>query len=198
MSDFVVNRSSYDRDRHPDLPEEAVSPEEAVLFEEEAVLFEEEAGQPVLIVAPKPDAFQWLGQLFRTQSLRATALVIAVIPLGLFAVASRLQPNTSGLGTHQQLGLPPCSMRVMFSVRCPGCGMTTSWAHFVRGQWKESIRVNLGGFLLACLSLTVSFLALRTFWLLRPPSLMTQKVVTFISVGIMAVTFLDWIRRLAE
>lgn len=53
-----------------------------------------------------------------------------------------------GLGTHQQLGLPPCSSRLLWNMRCPACGMTTSWAHLVRGEFVQSVRANPGGMLL--------------------------------------------------
>ena len=52
-----------------------------------------------------------------------------LLPLG---AAVRLQPAREGLGTHQQLGLPPCTFRVLFDRPCPSCGMSTSWAHLVR------------------------------------------------------------------
>lgn len=129
--------------------------------------------------------------------LRIAALVIAVVPLGLMSVTRQLQPNSNGLGTHQQLGLPPCSMRALFGIRCPSCGMTTSWAHFTRGQWWQSMRMNFGGFLLACFSVWIAWLAMRVVWMARLPSLTTQRRVTFASVTIVLVTLVDWLFRLA-
>lgn len=66
-----------------------------------------------------------------------------------FYLASTLRPDPRGFGTHQALGLPPCSIQMMFDIRCPSCGMTTSFAHFVRGEFLDSVRTNAGGFLLA-------------------------------------------------
>jgi len=128
--------------------------------------------------------------------LRTSALVLAILPVALLMVASRLEPNPQGLGTHQQLGLPPCSMRVVFGIRCPGCGMTTSWAHFTRGQWQRSWQVNSGGFLLACFSILVALMALRSGWNAQFPSLKTQKIVTIALVAIGVVTLIDWAIRL--
>jgi hypothetical protein len=80
----------------------------------------------------------------------------ALSVITLFAVASTLSPDVSGQGTHRQLGLPPCTMRVLWNLPCPACGMTTSWAHFVRGQWLASLQANIGGFLLAlCASASI-------------------------------------------
>lgn len=88
--------------------------------------------------------------------------LVAMTPL---ALAARLSPDPTGLGTHQQLGLPPCSSRLLWDMRCPACGMTTSWAHLVRGEVLESVRANPGGMLLglvaAGLSLVLSFSSVR-------------------------------------
>ncbi len=128
--------------------------------------------------------------------IRFAAVLIAVIPISLLGVAGGLEPDSKGVGTHQQLGLPPCSMRVLFGIRCPGCGMTTSWAHFTRGQFAQSARVNSGGFLLAIFSIMVAFLALRTSWSAQLPSARTQQYVTLTLVSIALVTFIEWAMRL--
>lgn len=128
--------------------------------------------------------------------LRVAALLIAAVPLALLVLAGQLEPSSSGIGTHQQLGLPPCSMLFVLGVRCPSCGMTTSWAHFARGQWLDSLRAHPGGFLLACLGLFVAWLSLAACWRAEVPSHRTQLIVTSFSVGIVVVTLLDWLARL--
>jgi len=62
-------------------------------------------------------------------------------------VSFLVTPDPAGFGTHQQWGLPPCSFRVMFGIPCPSCGGTTSFAHFVRGQWLQAWQANAAGFL---------------------------------------------------
>lgn len=95
---------------------------------------------------PKPDrhAFPQLHPW-----ARVAAALWAVFLIGGFFIATRLEPNPAGLGTHQQLGLPPCSMQVLLGAPCPSCGMTTSFAHFVRGQFLQSAQANLAGLMLA-------------------------------------------------
>lgn len=66
-----------------------------------------------------------------------------------FVVAFELDPDPRGFGTHEKLGLPPCTFRQLFGIPCPSCGMTTSISNFVRGRFIESARDNLGGFVLA-------------------------------------------------
>jgi hypothetical protein len=40
---------------------------------------------------------------------------------------------------------------MLAGVPCPSCGMTTSFAHFVRGEWPSAVRANAAAFVLACL-----------------------------------------------
>jgi hypothetical protein len=129
--------------------------------------------------------------------IRVALIVVASIPLALLAVASQLEPSTAGLGTHQQLGLPPCSFRVLLGIRCPSCGMTTSWSYFVRGQWLASMTVNLGGFMLALAAVATAGLFGKSAWTGRLPGIEAQKWMTFCLLGIAIVTMVDWGRRLA-
>lgn len=120
----------------------------------------------------------------------------AVILMGLWVVAWTLTPSSQGLGTHQQLGLPPCTMRVVWGIRCPSCGMTTSWAYLANGQLRASFGANPAGLLLG----------LTTLWAL--PSLTrsaltgwvwTQRRQWSLAVALMMViviAIVDWLQRL--
>lgn len=66
-----------------------------------------------------------------------------------FGLAAHLDPDPRGFGTHQRLGLPPCTTRALFGVPCPSCGMTTSFANFVRGRLLQAAQANASGLLLA-------------------------------------------------
>jgi len=77
-----------------------------------------------------------------------------------FAVAVWLSPydsdgNPRRMGTHLQIGLPPCTFQVMTGVPCPSCGLTTSFALLVRGDVVNSLRANAVGTLLALFWLTL-------------------------------------------
>ena len=85
--------------------------------------------------------------------LRFVCLFAGLCCLGLLVTARILSPASEGLGTHQQLGLPPCTSIVLFDAPCPACGMTTSWALLTRGQILESVNVNVGGAMLALIAL---------------------------------------------
>jgi hypothetical protein len=49
-------------------------------------------------------------------------------------VAWWLDPDPRGYGTHEQLGLPPCTTQLLFKLPCPFCGMTTAFALMVHGH----------------------------------------------------------------
>jgi hypothetical protein len=118
--------------------------------------------------------------------------------LALLAVAAMLQPSPLGYGTHQQLGLPPCSFSEIFGIRCPSCGMTTSWAYFVRGQLLPSLRANSGGTLLGMLAALMGpwFLVsgVQGRWSIGRPD---ERIAIVLAVSIVLVTIVDWCLRLA-
>lgn len=66
-----------------------------------------------------------------------------------FSLSVYLSPSPRGFGTHEQLGLAPCSFEYLTSLPCPSCGMTTSFSHFVRGQWPRALRASTTAFVLA-------------------------------------------------
>ena len=80
---------------------------------------------------------------------RALALCLAGGIVAVFGIAIQLSPDERGFGTHEQLGMPPCQFRILTGWKCPHCGMTTSFAHVVRGQWIQAFEANAAGLLLA-------------------------------------------------
>lgn len=127
-------------------------------------------------------------------------LLLAALGLGLLVplvVAGCLTPDRRGHGTHQQLGLPPCTIYFVFGIRCPTCGMTTSWSHVVRGQLVGAVRDNAGGALSGVLAvITVPWLllsALRGRWLGWVPDVTAW---TWIVASIVVVTLVDWAVRI--
>ncbi|MCR4410847.1 MAG: DUF2752 domain-containing protein [Thermoguttaceae bacterium] len=130
------------------------------------------------------------------QSRRWAALlgVGLLVPL---VVARLLEPDPRGRGTHEQLGLPPCSSVALLGVPCPTCGMTTAWAHSVRGHMVEAFRASAAGTLLAALDLAAALWllasALCARWLGRPP---TPLWGAWLAGGVLGVTLIDWALRL--
>ncbi len=72
------------------------------------------------------------------------------------ALATYLKPSADGFGTHQQLGLPPCTFLFMTGFPCPFCGMTTSWTHAAHGDVMTSISTQPMGFVLFVIALLLA------------------------------------------
>jgi hypothetical protein len=123
-------------------------------------------------------------------------LVVGVILLGLLGVAAVIEPDERGYGTHQKLGLPPCTFQFVTGVRCPSCGMTTSWAYLVRGRLIESLNSNTGGTLVGVIAMLLAPWAvlsgLRGRWFWRPFNDWTALLVT---LAVILVTLVDWTVR---
>ena len=84
----------------------------------------------------------------RTSS-RWGLVLFAVTLACVLGIACYLKPDERGYGTHEQLGLPPCTFRAITGIPCPSCGMTTSFSYVVRGRLLSAAWTNPGGCLLA-------------------------------------------------
>ena len=81
--------------------------------------------------------------------------------------ASAIEPDARGYGTHTQLGLPPCGFLLLTGSPCPGCGLTTAFAHAIRGDWLLAAGANplgLALFVAVCLSIPLGVTAALRGW----------------------------------
>jgi hypothetical protein len=121
--------------------------------------------------------------------------------IAMLIIASQLTPDPfkQGYGTHQKLGLPPCSAIQIFGVRCPACGMTTSWSHVMNGNVLRAFGTNAGGTLLALTSIVAGpwlvGTGLRGKYIFRPPPL---EWIAIGSVVIGLVTLVEWGVRISR
>jgi Protein of unknown function (DUF2752) len=83
---------------------------------------------------------------------RLLALLIGCLCGGVLVIAAWLTPNRQGYGTHTAMGMQACQWFAKTGIPCPACGMTTSFACFVRGQLIHSLYVQPMGFVLAALT----------------------------------------------
>ncbi len=102
------------------------------------------AGDPRELRAP-PRVVRTGGRLSR----RAAALVVASVTGSVLAAAAWLEPDPSGLGTHQQLNLPPCGWISSGGLPCPTCGMTTAFALAADGRVLAALATQPAGAALA-------------------------------------------------
>ena len=76
---------------------------------------------------------------------------IAVACVAVSGVARHLDPDGRGMGTHQQLGMPPCSFVLATGLPCPTCGMTTSFSLLMHGHPWSAMKAQPTGLIL-CLA----------------------------------------------
>jgi hypothetical protein len=132
-----------------------------------------------------------------TRTSRALLAVWSLLLLAGFGVAFWLEPDPRGFGTHQKLGLPPCLFQLLFGIPCPNCGMTTSFAYFIRGDLRQAAHANFAGLVLAIVCAAQipwcwwSVYCSRLWKVNRPDVLVVSLVLT-----LAAVCVLQWVLRL--
>jgi hypothetical protein len=135
--------------------------------------------------------------------VRCLTAVFGAGLIALLAVAVCIVPSPKGYGTHTQIGLgswklQQCSFKQLVGVRCPSCGMTTSWAHFVRGHWLQAVQANSGGALLALVASIAGPWLLASGvlgnWFLGRPN---EWLVVAIAAAVVVLTLIDWTIRLS-
>jgi len=132
-----------------------------------------------------------------SKRLRLWLAASGVVLLVLLAIAGRLRPDPRGWGTHEQLGLRPCTFLILFGKPCPSCGMTTAWAHLVQGHVVSAFRVHASGALLGIVAVAWSVWSLASaasgrWFLLRPK----QSVLFGLAIGLLMLVLIDWQARL--
>ena len=131
---------------------------------------------------------------------RRSRFFAAVVGAGLLAallLASLLRPDPRGRGTHEQLGLPPCTLATLVGLRCPACGMTTSWALATHGRLADAVRTHATGTLLAFAALVVGLAS--TVVAARGRRLAWQgddTIAAVLAVALVGLVLCEWIVRL--
>jgi hypothetical protein len=118
--------------------------------------------------------------------------------IALIATARTLKPDPRGYGTHEQLRLATCGFTRLTGWRCPTCGMTTSWAHAARGDFRSAVAASGGGTALLALVAPAACWAVASAvggrMIGGRPS---GSVLLLVGGAVLAVTVLDWVRRIA-
>lgn len=83
---------------------------------------------------------------------RPIALLLLAPCLIVLLLAASLEPSPAGMGTHQQMGLPPCGFLAATGMPCATCGMTTSFSHVAHGQFIAAFATQPAGAVLALLT----------------------------------------------
>jgi hypothetical protein len=129
---------------------------------------------------------------------RAIAGLVLVGCVSLFTISARLEPAAGGIGTHEQLGLPPCGMAMIWGLPCPTCGMTTAFAHAARGQFAAAFHAQPAGLTLALATAGAAVGAGGTLVTGRRYRVnWTRLSPTAVGFGVVAVVLGAWVYKLA-
>ena len=79
-------------------------------------------------------------------------------------IARWLEPDPSGVGTHQQLGLGGCSILTLTGWPCPMCGMTTTFAHLAHGNLVQGALTQPFGLVLFSVTVGLCAVGLADFF----------------------------------
>jgi hypothetical protein len=96
-------------------------------------------------------------------------IALGMVSGAILIVARLLRPSSRGVGTHEQLGIPPCAFLHFTGIPCPGCGLTTSFAHAARLHFYDAFITQPFGLILFCLTalivpLSFYFIYSRVSW----------------------------------
>ena len=144
---------------------------------------------PVVVPAHRPR---------RAVRVRLWAFAILVCCASVLGVALQLRPDPRGWGTHQQLSAAPCGMILATGLPCPTCGMTTAFAHTVRGQLIHAFWAQPTGLILALV--TIAALVVSTVVVIsgRPPRWPARYVTPFaVFFTLLALLIGGWAFKLA-
>ena len=122
----------------------------------------------VYAMSPVPHRVGWAG--------RFTAVIVVVSCAALFVLAASVQPSETGVGTHTSLGLAKCAFMQTTGLPCPSCGMTTSFAWFVRGNFLASFYIQPMGFVLAVANAITFWTAIYVAITAKPAYVLLQLI----------------------
>lgn len=133
-------------------------------------------------------------------SLGDRIIYIVLVTLAGFtlAIARILKPSPTGLGTHEQLGLPPCFFLQLTGIPCPGCGLTTCFAHSVRLHFYQAFITQPFGLIL--FALTVASIPMFLVLLLRRvpwSTLIYAKGADYVMYFLIAACLLSWLYKIS-
>jgi hypothetical protein len=132
--------------------------------------------------------------------VRGLLVLIAAGLVAVFIIAALLNPyfpdgTARQMETHTTwpLRLPQCTFYEKTGLPCPSCGMTTSFALFIRGDILNSLRANCVGTLLAAFCLVLIPWSLASVIVRRPLFLVAiEPVLIWVIVVFLIVLLLRW------
>lgn len=112
-------------------------------------------------------------------------------------IATALQPDPHGLGTHRAMGFPPCSMIQWFDTPCAFCGMTTCFTLCAGGHWGQALLTQPFGVVLYLLTVVLFVgccygVTRRFSWL----EWLSERVILHGTSGLLILLIAAWIYKI--
>lgn len=159
------------------------------------VITEQQSHNLPFAAVPSTDGAQAVAFSFGDRIIYVVLLILAGFTL---TVARILKPSPAGVGTHEQLGLPPCFFLQFTGIPCPGCGLTTSFAHSARLHFYEAFTTQPFGGILFVLTVVSIPLLLVLLWRRIPWStVIYAKGVDYGMYLLIAACLLSWLYKIA-
>jgi hypothetical protein len=128
---------------------------------------------------------------------KVTQCIILMVCVAAILVGRSLRPSPSGIGTHTELGFPPCGFYTITGIPCPTCGVTTAFVLATHLRFKDSLLtqpVGLLTFIVVCsagICMVGLLLTGRSFLKLK------VKVNAYtIAIPILGFIFLCWVYKI--
>lgn len=133
----------------------------------------------------------------RTWAARAVGALVFLVGGGILGLALWLKPDARGYGTHEQLSGAACGWLLVTHYPCPTCGMTTAFAHVVRGQWWRAFLAQPAGFVLALMTIAGTLLGGRMVLTNRWPVRLAAVVTPYrLCLGVLVLLIGGWAFKL--
>ncbi len=137
-------------------------------------------------------------RLVRRDPDRLTYTVLAAGATAVVFIARMLEPSSSGVGTHEQLGLPSCLFLKLTGLPCPSCGLTTSFAHAAQFELGAAfIAQPFGLFLFLAVCLSIPLAGYLSYRRIPVSSWMYGRWSNPALYGMVAMYLLGWIYKLS-
>jgi hypothetical protein len=123
--------------------------------------------------------------------------IVAIGCVAILVVSRLLSPAAGGQGTHEQLGLPPCTFHLVTGHGCPGCGLTTAFTYMAHGEIASAFGANpLGPLGFAIVALLVPLAAYRAVRPVPVDEVVANPLFYWLLMGLLFAMFVAWGIRL--
>lgn len=124
---------------------------------------------------------------------RLAPLIVVIATATVLIAAIMLQPDPAGVGTHQQMGLPPCGILLTTGLPCATCGMTTAFAYAAQGRMLTAFLTQPAGAMLAILTAIGTIIGVYTLLTGLPLIPIAKCLWRPVNIGLLGgVVILSW------